>query len=205
MRQTASRLNRAWLTVLGVLLLLAGLLVLLIGTGLLAPAARAVGLGLDRPAPTNHVFGSGTATAFALTWVVLVTAVAAVVVGLLGLAWLVAQIPRNNEAKPFRLQDDAETGLTRCAPSVLTDAVEEQVRALPGVQSASAVLRGTAARPDLTLKVTASDRTDLPRLLASVQNSVAADLAGALDTTLRRLGVQIEVDTAKKHVDHITV
>lgn len=205
MRQTAARLNRAWLTVLGVLLLLAGLAVLLIGTGLLATAARAVGLNLSRPAPTSHLFGAATAAVFALNWVVLVTAVVAVVVGLLGLAWLLAQIPRSNEAKPFRLHDDAQTGLTRCAPSVLTDAVEEQVRALPGVQHASAVLRGTSAQPDLTVKVTASDRTDLPRLLTSLQNTVVADLAGALDTKLRRLGVQVEVDTTKTKTNQITV
>ncbi len=205
MRQTAARLNRAWLTVLGVLLLLAGLAVLLIGTGLLIPAARAVGLDVSRPTPSNHLFGAGTTAAFSLTWVVLVTAVVGVVVGLLGLAWLVAQIPRSNEAKPFRLHDDARTGLTRCEPSVLTDAVEEQVKALPGVQNASAVLRGNASAPDLTLKVTASDRTDLPRLLATIQNTVASDLAGALDTQLRRLGVQVEVDNVKTKTSQITV
>ena len=38
-----------------------------------------------------------------------------------------------------------------------------------------------------------------------MQNTVAADLAGALDTTLRRLGVQIEVDTAKTKTNQITV
>ena len=205
MRQTAARLNRAWLTILGIVLLLAGLAVLLIGTGLLAPAARAAGLAVSRPAPSNHLFGAATGSAFALTWVVLITALVGVVVGLLGLAWLIAQIPRSNEAKPFRLHDDARTGLTRCEPSVLSDAVEEQVKALPGVQNASAVLRGTSTEPDLTLKVTASDRTDLTLLLASIQNTVAVDLAGALDTRLRRLGVQLEVTTAKTRTDQITV
>lgn len=205
MRQTAARLNRAWLTILGVLLLLAGLAVLLIGTGLLAPAARAAGLGLSRPTPANHLFGAAGTAAFALTWVVLVTAVGGVVVGLLGLAWLIAQIPRTNQAKPFRLHDDAQTGLTRCESSVLSDAVEEQLKALPGVQNASAVLRGTSTAPDLTVKVTASDRTDLSRLLSSIQNDVAGDLAGALDTKLRRLGVQLEVNTAKNKTSQITV
>ncbi len=205
MRQTAARLNRAWLTVLGTLLLLAGLAVLLIGTGLLPPAARALGLSVSRPGRTNQLFGAATTSAFALTWVVVVTAAVAVIISLLGLAWLLTQIPRSNEAKPFRLHDDAETGLTRCDPSVITDAVEEQVRALPGVLNASAVLRGTSSQPELTVKVTASDRTDLPRLLASLQNDVAGDVAGALNTRLRRLGVQLEVDKAKTRSDHITI
>ena len=88
---------------------------------------------------------------------------------------------------------------------MLTDAVEEQIKALPGVQNASAVLRGTAQQPDLTVKVTASDRTDLPACSPRFQNSVAADLGGTLDTQLRRLGVQIEIDTAKTNTDHITI
>lgn len=205
MRQTAAGLNRAWLTILGILLLLAGLAVLLIGCGLLAPAARAVGFAVARPTPTNHVLGAGTASAFGLTWVVLVTAIIAVIVGLLGLAWLIAQIPRSNAAKAFRLHDDAQTGLTRCAPGVLTNAVEEQIKSLPGVNNASAVLRGTSNAPDLTVKVTASERADLARLLDSIQNTVAADLAGALDTKLCRLGVQVEVDSVKKHAHQISV
>jgi len=205
MRQTAARLNRAWLTVLGILLLVAGLAGLLISTGLLVPAARAVGLAVTRPGPTDKLFGAATASAFGLTWVVLVTAIVAVIVALLGLAWLIAQVPRSNEAKPFRLHDDAGTGLTRCEPGVLTDAVEEQIKALPGVNNASAVLRGSSSAPDLTVKVTASERADLTRLLTSIQNTVAADLAGALDTKLNRLGVQVEVDSAKKHAGSITV
>ncbi|HEY5821282.1 MAG TPA: hypothetical protein VIT20_04870 [Propionibacteriaceae bacterium] len=205
MRQTAARLNRAWLTVIGVVLLLAGLAVVLIGTGLLQPASRAVGLELTKPAPSNRLFGSATASAFSLTWVVVVTAVVGVVLGLLGLAWLIAQIPRANQAKPFRLHDEADTGLTRCAPSVLTDAVEAQIKALPGVQAASAVLRGTAQRPDLTIKVTASDRTNVPALLETLQNQVAVDFGQALDTQLQRLGIQVEIDAVKTKADRITV
>jgi hypothetical protein len=205
MRQTPARLNRAWLTILGLVLLLAGLAAVVIGTGLLTPLAQALGLGLSSPAPADSVVGASAASAFALTWVVAITALAAIIVALLGLAWLVAQIPRTNAAKPFRLHDDARTGLTRADPSVLTDAVETQVKLLPGVHHASAVLRGTAAHPDLTLRVTVSDRTDLPRLLATLQDRVAADLATALDTRLQRLGVQLEIDSAKTHTNQITI
>lgn len=205
MRQAAARLNRAWLTVIGIVLLSAGLLVVSIGTGLLAPAASMVGLRSAQPVPSNRLFGAATTSAFALTWVAVLTAVAGLVLALLGLAWLIAQIPRSNEAKPFRLHDDAETGLTRCAPSVLTAAIEAQVKTLPGVQDASAVLRGTAQQPELTMKVTASDKTDLPQLLATLQDRVAADLGSALDTQVRRLGVQLEIATAKMKTDTIMV
>lgn len=58
MRQTASGLNRGWLAVLGVLLILAGAAGVLISTGLWVTLAAAAGLGLDRPAATSHVIGS---------------------------------------------------------------------------------------------------------------------------------------------------
>ncbi len=205
MRQTASRLNRTWLTILGVLLLLAGAAGLLLGIGQAAPLLSTTGVGWTPPSTDRHLFGSATASAFGLTWVVLVTAVVAVVVGLLALLWLLAQIPRTNAAKPFRLHDDARTGLTRVEADVLTRAVEAQVKNLPGVNGASAVLRGSAAQPDLTLRVTADDRTDIAALLERLHHEVAADLGDALDTRLHRLGVQVEVSATKSGRDHITV
>ena len=205
MRQTASRLNRTWLTTLGVLLLLVGAAGLLLSIGRAAPLVRQTGLGWAPPTPERHLFGSTTASAFGQSWVVLVTAAVAIIVGLLGLAWLITQIPRSNAAKPFRLHDDARTGLTRVESDVLTDAVEAQVTSLPGVHGASAVIRGSAQRPDLTLKVTADDRTDIAALLGRLHDQVAADLGDALDTRLSRLGVQVEVAAGKSGSDHITL
>ena len=205
MRQTASRLNRTWLTIIGVVLLLVGAVGLLLSIGQAGPLVRQTGLGWTPPTPDRHLFGSATAGAFGSAGIVVVTAVVAVVLGLLGLAWLIAQIPRANAAKPFRLHDDAASGLTRVDSSVLTDAVRTQVESLPGVTSASAVLRGSAQRPDLTLKVTTDDRTDVGALLARLHDQVAADLGDALDTRLGRLGVQVEIAAAKSTRGQITV
>jgi hypothetical protein len=205
MRQTASRLNRTWLTILGVLLIVAGAAGVLLGLGQAAPLVRGIGTGWVAPTPERHLVGSASAGAFALTWVVLLTAAVAVVVALLALLWLLAQIPRANAAKPFRLHDDARTGLTRVDADVLARAVKTQVAGLPGVTGASAVIRGSAEHPDLTLRVTADDRTDIGALLERLHHQVAADLADALDTRLARLGVQVEVSAAKSGRDQITV
>jgi hypothetical protein len=205
MRQTASRLNRTWLTILGVLLLLVGAAGVLLGTGQAGPLLRSTGAGWTPPQAERHLVGSATVDAFTLTWVVLLTTLVAVVVGLLGLLWLLAQIPRTNQAKPFRLHDDARTGLTRVEASVLTRAVEAQVLGLPGVNGASAVLRGSVQQPDLTLRVTADERTDVAALLQRLHHQVAADLGEALDTRLHRLGVQVEVSAGKSGSDHISV
>lgn len=206
MRQTAAALNRAWLTVIGVLLLLAGLATVIIGTGHLAPIATAIGVTVDRPKPADHILDARSVTsALSQTWLILVVGAIGVVVALLALGWITAQIPRSNQARPFRLHDDAEDGLTRCDPRVLTDAVTTQIRALPGVHDASAVLRGTSTEPDLTLRVTTDHHTSIPGLLHTLQSTIAHDLGTALDTTVRKLCVQIEIGSTTSHTDHITL
>jgi hypothetical protein len=205
MRQTAARLNRTWLTILGLVLLVAGLVVVLIGTGLLVRAADAVGLTLTGPASQDRVLGADVVSAFATPWVQVLLAVIGAAVALLALAWLVAQIPRRNPAKPFRLHDSPADGLTRCDPNVLTDAVEEQVKALPDVQDASAVLRGTVQEPDLTLRIIAGERADLPQLLRRIESQIVGDLQESLDTRLRRLGVEIDIGTVRTSKSSISV
>lgn len=205
MRQTAARLNRAWLTIIGLALLLAGVVVGMLSTGLWPRALDAAGIDLDGATRSDPVADAGTGDVFTSVWVVLLIAVVGLLVALLAARWLVAQVPRTNPAKPFRLHDDVDTGLTRCAPKVLTDVVKAQAEALRGVNNCSAVLRGTASQPDLTVKVSVSDRTSIRQVLDALQNQIAADLGQALDTRLRRLGVQVEVDTSKPRTDRITI
>lgn len=205
MRHHASGLNRAWLFVVGLLLVLVGAAGLVIGTGLLAPIGRSVGLALTRPEAGSKIAGQATASAFGSTAVVVLVVAVGVVLALLGVLWLVAQVPRTREARPLRLEDDPHRGLTRLDPGVLTDALTSQVEALAGVQSASAVLRGDARNPDLTLKVTAGERTDLRRLLEAIEAGPVRDLGVALDTQVRRLGVQLEVGTARRRTDRISL
>ena len=205
MRRTAARLNRAWLCVIGLVLVLAGAAGLLVAVGQATPLLQAAGTSWTAPEGGRRLFGEATSSAFGTTWVVVLTAVVGVVVGLLGLAWLLAQVPRKHEARPYRLQDDARTGLTKVDASVLTDAVEAHAETLPGVSSASAVLRGSADQPDLTLKVTVDDRADVAQVLERLHREVAEALATSLDTRLRRLGVQVEVGSARTRKGEVTV
>jgi len=205
MRRTAATANRIWLAVTGIVALLAGIVGILIATGLLRTVGAALGMDLSRPAPADHLSGAGTRAALSITWVVMLVAVAGVVLGLLALAWLIAQIPRTDPARPFRLHDDARDGLTRCDPAVLTTAVETQIQRLPRVHSADAVLRGTAQDPELTVKVTVGERADVPALLHHIQTHVAHDLGQALDTRLSRLAVQVEIGATKTRSHQIAV
>lgn len=202
MRQRSGLLNRALLAVIGLVVLLAGIVAALIALGLLARIITAIGIGLGVPVTSSKVLGPGVGAFFDQPVAV---GLLGVILGVIGLAWLMAQIPRTNAAKPFRLQDDAARGVTICRADVLTDAVEADAERLLGVADASAVLRGTARQPELTLKVTVNDRTDIQRLLHSLQAETAARLVSAMETPLKHLAVQVDVTTGRPTADQITI
>jgi hypothetical protein len=186
MRQRAGTLNRIWLAVLG-------LLALACGTGLLLQAAGAL-QGLLGTAPAGEKVLTGDLHSFAAqSWAPILLLIVGVVIGVLGFLWAIAQIPRKNPAEPYRLHADAAQGRTLCDPSVLAAAVEDQVNTLPGVLTSSALLRGSADQPDLTLKLTVTGRADIRDLLGRLEATALPDLATALEAPLRRCRLQIEV------------
>ena len=205
MRQLAGTLNRGWLAVIGVLLLLIGLAAVLATTGVLGQLLTMTGTGWPAPAPNSPVVDGAAGGLLAQPLAVVALAVLGVILAVLGVAWLLAQIPRTNAARPFRLHDDASTGLTVCPPDVLADAVADEVRTYSGVNGASAVLRGTSRAPELTLKVSADDRTDLRGLLASIHTQAAQNLSTALDTPIAHLGVQLDIDRGKRTTSSVTL
>lgn len=148
MRQLAGRLNRVWLAVTGVVLFLVGVAGLLATTGALGQLLTAAGARISGPVAGTPILGQDPGRLLGQTLAAVVVAVIGVILGLLGLAWLLAQIPRANAAREFRLHDDAITGLTVCDPRILAAAVEDDISACAGVNDASAVLRGTARPPN---------------------------------------------------------
>lgn len=188
MRQTAGTLNRTWLTILGILFLAAGTALLLQASGTLptllntAPAWQSVVTG------DLHAY-------FAPPWVAAIALIIGVIIGGLGLLWIIAQIPRKNTAGAYRLHDDGSQGFTLCDPSVLAAAVEKQINTLPGVVTSAAQLRGTAAAPDLTLKVTVNDRADVRDVIHRIQTSTLPELSRALEVPLQRSRLQIEISS----------
>jgi autotransporter translocation and assembly factor TamB len=118
--------------------------------------------------------------------------VGGVIAAVLGLGWMAAQIPRKAAVPAYRLHGGGRGGQTLCDPSVLAAAVQDQVDALPGVAASSALLGGTADKPDLTLEVTVNDRADVQDVLARLEASVLTDLSTALEAPLRRCRVLIE-------------
>lgn len=204
MKVFSSGLNRTWLAIVGLLMLLGGALATMVATGLLTKVVSG-NASSSVPKSGNKVLEPGVTEFFAGQGVIIGVAVLGVVLALLGLSWLVAQVPHTKSAGPFRLRDDASMGLTSAKPDVLTDAVVNDIETLPGVNDASAVLRGTATQPQLTVTLTASDRVDIRALLADLQSGPVARLAQALDTQVEHLGVQVDVSPERRTSDSVTL
>ena len=199
MRQFATGLNRTWLAVIGLLLILLGLASLAVGTGLLSATLS------GGPRSGDPLLGQWATDLSANTAAVIGVGLAALLIGLLGLGWLLAQVPRTNAAAVYRLQDDATTGLTTCSPTVLTEAFSSDLQTLPGVIAVDAVLRGTATEPELTVKLTANDRTDIPSLPEQLQAGPVANLATAMEAPLAHLAVQIDISPEHRTSDRVTL
>ncbi len=118
--------------------------------------------------------------------------------GVFALFWLLAQIPRRNQARAFRLHgNDGATGYTTCEPKVLTTAAEDETGALSG---ATALLRGTASEPELAIDVRFDDRADdVQDILENIHTQVAANLETGLETPLRKVAVLFNVTSHRQN------
>lgn len=192
MKHTAGTLNRTWLAILGFLLLAAGVLGLLQGSGTLQSM-------FPTPQPGAKVVSGELHPFFAQPWVVALLLVISVILGVLALAWMIAQVPRRNLTQKYRLHLDSTQGRTTCEPSVLASAVVEQINALPAVVTSSALLRGTADQPDVALKITVNDGADIRELLRALERSILTDLSAALQAPLQRWSLELDVSARTQH------
>ncbi|ALE06254.1 hypothetical protein AL755_13615 [Arthrobacter sp. ERGS1:01] len=179
-------MNRIWLAILGVVVLIAGITLLLQASGQLQRLLQSTPSGTRVVTGNLHAF-------FAAPSVEAILLIAGVIAGVLGLLWILGQIPRKNAAGSYRLQGEDAGGFTVCDPDVLASAVENQVNTLPGVISSSVLLRGSADAPDLTLKVTVNDRANIQELIHRIETSTFPDLATALEAPLQRTRILVDV------------
>ena len=197
MRETAGALNRTWLAIIGILALLLG------SAGILLASGTASGLaptGVDLPASADPALPENFQDIFVPDTAAVIVAVLAVIAGLLALSWLLAQIPRRNQARTFRLHaNDAVDGRTTCEPSVVANAVEADVEQIYGVISAAALLRGSASQPEVTLDVKVDQRADIRSIIEQIHTEVVPHLETALETPLRKTAVLVNVGTARSN------
>ncbi|MGB7449354.1 MAG: alkaline shock response membrane anchor protein AmaP [Ornithinimicrobium sp.] len=194
MKQLAGTLNRGWLGVLGLILALTGISTLLVATGL-----------LSGPVSGSRVIPSDASSWLALPWVVLVVAVLGVVLAVLAVAWLSAQYPRTNTLRTLRFHDDPRGGLTTCDPGALCDVVEEDLRRLPAVSTADVLLRGTAASPEVSIRVSVDDRAEISTLLEGIRTPVLSDMSSAIGAPLSHVAVRVDIERGKRETRSVTL
>ncbi|MFB0835980.1 Asp23/Gls24 family envelope stress response protein [Arthrobacter halodurans] len=195
MRTFPAALNRTLLIAMGLVLLAGGLWAVWpwaqATAGWTTPAG-ATGLVADPEAGV----APGAAGALEQPWLPAAVIGAGVVLVFLGLAWLGRQVPRTGRAGPLRFTEDPGAGSTTMEPKVLEAAASDAAAALPGVDAARAVLRGSIGAPVLVLHVHAEPNTRLADLTEKLTAGVASDVVRCLGTPLRHLAIEYSV--AKK-------
>ena len=193
MHRRTTRLNRIVFVLLGVVLLAAGGFLL----------ARHFDWS-DRLPSAERIYSSSEARwLHDNTWVWYVVAAAAVIVGLLALRWLLVQ-PRIDRVRRLRPDADLEQhGRTAMASSVLTDAVEDDIDALPGVARSRVIVTGATDAPELVVRVAAKQAADLAEMHRRVVTEAVASARIALDDETVPVQVHLVVNgrrTAKRAV-----
>lgn len=186
MKRSAGTLNRTWLGILGFLVIAAGSTLILQAGGMLQGI-------MNTPSADARVATADLHAVFAQSWVQGALLTLGVIVGVLGLLWMIAQIPRPNKVAAYRFHTDESDGRTLCDPAVLARAVEEHVNTIPGVVSSAAMLHGTARSPEVSLKATLNDRADIQAILLDIQTKVLPTLAAALEAPVNSSRIQIDI------------
>ena len=148
------RINRIVLTLLGIVVLGAGVAGLLVGAGVFGSSAAHTALVTDATRSYAHRNAGWYWGAFAGS---------AVLVAVLALWWLIAQSGSSRVAS-LQLEIDRSRGTTRLLGTALTAAVEDDVAAYHDVENATARLLGSSREPILRLDVAIAESADIPAL-----------------------------------------
>lgn len=159
--------NRAVLTLLGLLLLAAGVLGLGLATGVFGRqrTGQPVLAETVRTFPHRHAW---------FWWVVVA---GAVIIALLALRWLLAQLA-TDRANRIDRTTNARDGYTIVHAGALSEAVEEDATSIPGVTGAAAYV----SRPlRVILRVVLADDADIGSVRSGLESSTIPHLRQALN------------------------
>lgn len=180
-----ARLNRAVLTLLGLIALAGGVFVVLAGAGILT---MLLPIRSDVPLLPVDLTLPG--------WVPWAGAAVAVIVGLLALRWLIAQTIRRPTSSDWQLAPDTHTGTTHIDSDAAAEPLAQEITDYPGVQSATARLTGPRQHPHLYVRVTTDDRADISDLRHRIDNDAIPRLVQALNLPALAADVLLRLDTA---------
>jgi len=167
-----ARLDRALLTLTGVILLLGATYVLLRGTGVLASLLN------GQPAAD----GLAPAALSGPWWLPYAAISVAALIGVLCLMWLLAQVGRRRAgSESWHLPTDPAGGSTVLDADAAATAVAAEIEDYPGVRRTRAAITGSRSRPRLHLTVTTEVDTPVTELRERIAGEALPRLRAALD------------------------
>lgn len=183
----AERTSRVVLTVVGTVILAAGVAGLLAGAGVFGSANAGQSLLAN---PVARYFGQHA------TWVWPAAAAAAFVVACAALWWLLAMLFARGHVGQVWIAAPGESGRTRLPADALTDAVDDEIESYPGVRGSRSHLFGGEDRPKLSVRVYADRDVDLGALCRRLEAGALAHARSALAAP--DLPIRLDVEMARR-------
>ena len=183
----ADRTNRTMLILFALVLTAAGV------------AGALAGFGAFGEATKHDVLLSGEVTDYFGRhgdWLWPAIAVAAAIIALLALRWLLALLFSTDRTGDLPLTGDRSEGRTTLSAAALTDAVTAEIGSYPGVHSARARLIGDPLAPTLVITATLEESTDLSAVRRRIESHAVRHARQALDNP--ELPVRLDLTTTDR-------
>lgn len=171
MTSTPDRLNRSVFTVLGLILLVAGVYGLLRGYGVFGDTAAQESLLTGRITGLLGRIGD-------LFWPLM--ALLFLIIAYLAWRWLRAQLTGNPSVSEVDLTRDPEAGRTRLSASSATAALTQDIQGDPAVRSAKAKMVENGRDPDVDLQVEVAEDADLEGIRRRIEEEALVRFARAI-------------------------
>lgn len=188
----AERTNRAMLIVLALLLIAVGL-----GAG--AASIGVYGKGTENSTlmdnPTGRYFGAHA------IWLWPVIAVAALIIGLLALRWLIALLFSTDRSGDLVIRSSTGAGRTTLDNRALTDAVVEEIVGYRGVDSARGRLIGEADDPELVVTAVLEETADFTALRQRIETEALTHAREALGN--QSLPIQLDLTVTRRRAARV--
>ncbi len=184
----ADRTNRIMLLLLAVLLIAAGLAAGAASIGAFGTATRHSLLTAN---PTGHYIGAQG------DWLWPAAAVAALVLALLALRWLIALLFSTDRSGDLLIHSGPPGERTTLATGALTDAVAEEVESYRGVNSARARLLGDPEEPELVVTATLEETADFATLRQRIETEALTHARSAIGNPALPAQLDLTVTTKR--------
>jgi hypothetical protein len=184
----ADRTNRIMLLVLAVLLIAVGAGAGAASIGLFGTATRHNSLIAN---PTGHFIGAQG------DWLWPVAAVAAAIVVLLALRWLLALLFSTDRSGDLPITPGGSTGRTTLAARAMTEAVTEEIESYRGISSARARLLGDPADPALVVTAALEETADFAALRQRIETGALAHARTAVGNPAMPAQLDMTVTTKR--------